>query len=108
VFQVYRCYRSDASLLTDLVRCQIVFGQLCDIDSFMTVRPRGHAAQCHEHIYGSLNHQELRKCDKCGFLDVLRVSVRVFDRAAAVTMSLKRRSECNYFSHAATTDQESL
>jgi len=37
VFQVYRCYRSDASLLTDLVRCQIVFGELCDIDSFMKV-----------------------------------------------------------------------
>ena len=38
MFQVYRCYRSDASLLTDLVRCQIVFGELCDIDSFMKVR----------------------------------------------------------------------
>ena len=37
MFQVYRCYRSDASLLTDLVRCQIVFGELCDIDSFMKV-----------------------------------------------------------------------
>jgi hypothetical protein len=37
VFQVYRCYRSDASLLSDLVRCQIVFGELCDMHSFMKV-----------------------------------------------------------------------
>jgi hypothetical protein len=37
VWQVYRCYRSDASFLTDLVRCQIVFAKLCDLDVFMKV-----------------------------------------------------------------------
>jgi len=56
--KVYRCYRSDPSLLTDLVRCQVVFVELCDIDTFM---------------------KELRKAEECRFLDVLRIRNR-FDK----------------------------
>jgi hypothetical protein len=41
MLQIYRCYRSDPSLLTDLVRCQVVFGNLKDMKTFIEVRRYG-------------------------------------------------------------------
>ncbi len=35
--QIYRCYRGDPSLLTDLVRCQVVFSSLNDMKLFIQV-----------------------------------------------------------------------
>jgi hypothetical protein len=35
--QIYRCYRSQPKLLTDLVRCQVVFETLDDMSKLMKV-----------------------------------------------------------------------
>ncbi len=35
--QIYRCYRSDPALLTDLVRCQVIFVTLKDMKTFIEV-----------------------------------------------------------------------
>jgi hypothetical protein len=81
---VYRSYRSNPSFLTDLVRCQVVFGELFDVDSFVKVMFRWHSvvdALC-AMFFVTVNvhsmvicYQELRKAEICKFLDVLRVSV---------------------------------